>query len=52
MEVDGITGAVVELGRLLNVKTPMIDLVYALMRRQRAREQGLYPQIGIDPLTS
>ena len=51
MEVDGITGAVVELGRLLNVKTPMLDLVYALMR-QRAREQGLYPQIGIDPLAS
>ena len=51
MEVDGITGAVVELGRLLNVETPMIDLIYALMRR-RAKEQGLYPQIGIDPLKS
>ena len=51
MEVDGITGAVVELGRLLNVKTPMLDLVYALMRR-RAKQQGLYPEIGIDPLAS
>ena len=34
MEVDGITGAVVELGRLLNVETPMIDLICALMRRR------------------
>ncbi|MGB0631209.1 MAG: ketopantoate reductase family protein [Alphaproteobacteria bacterium] len=49
MEVDGITGAVVELGRLLGVETPMIDLIYALMR-QRAREAGLYPEIGVDPL--
>jgi len=49
MEVDGITGAVVELGRLLGVETPMIDLIYALMR-QLAREGGLYPKIGIDPL--
>jgi 2-dehydropantoate 2-reductase len=49
MEVDGITGAVVELGRLLGVETPMIDLIYALMR-QRAREAGLYPESGVDPL--
>ncbi len=49
MEVDGITGAVVELGRLLSVESPMIDLIYALMR-QRAREAGLYPEIGVDPL--
>ena len=49
MEVDGITGAVVELGRLLGIDTPMVDLVYALMR-QRAREAGLYPEIGVDPL--
>ncbi|RZO37188.1 MAG: 2-dehydropantoate 2-reductase [Rhodospirillaceae bacterium] len=51
MEVDGITGAVVELGRLLGVETPMINLVYALMR-QRAREAGLYLEIGVDPLAS
>ena len=51
MEVDGITGAVVELGRLLGVETPMIDLVYALMR-QRARAAGLYPEISVDPLAS
>lgn len=50
MEVDGITGAVVELGRLTGVETPMVDLVYALMR-QRAREAGLYPEIGFDPLS-
>jgi 2-dehydropantoate 2-reductase len=49
MEVDGITGAVVELGRLTGVETPMIDLIYALLR-QRAREAGLYPEIGYDPL--
>lgn len=49
MEVDGITGAVVELGRLLGVRTPMIDLIYSLMR-QRSREAGLYPEIGVNPL--
>lgn len=49
MEVDGITGAVVELGRLTGIGTPMIDLIYALLR-QRAREAGLYPEIGFDPL--
>ena len=51
MEVDGITGAVVELGRLLGVETPMIDLIYGLLR-QRAREAGLYPEIGFDPLNA
>ncbi|MEX2455028.1 MAG: 2-dehydropantoate 2-reductase [Rhodospirillaceae bacterium] len=49
MEVDGITGAVVELGRLLGVATPRIDLAYALLR-QRARSAGLYPETGFDPL--
>lgn len=51
MEVDGITGAVVELGRLTGVETPMIDLTYALLR-QRAREAGLYPEIDFDPLAA
>lgn len=51
MEVDGITGAVVELGRLTGIKTPMIDLAYALLR-QRGREAGLYPEIGFDPLAT
>ena len=49
MEVDGITGAIVELGRLADVPTPMVDLVYALLR-SRAREAGLYPETGFDPL--
>ena len=49
MEVDGIAGAVIELGRLLNIETPMIDLIYALLR-QRARATGQYPEIGFDPL--
>ena len=50
MEVDGITGAVVELGRLLGIETPTINVIYALIR-QRAREAGLYPEIGYDPLS-
>ena len=50
MEVDGIAGAVVELGRLVNVETPMVDLIYALLR-QRARASDQYPEIGFDPLT-
>ena len=50
MEVDGITGAVVELGGLLGIKTPTINVIYALIR-QRAREAGLYPEIGYDPLS-
>ena len=49
MEVDGITGAVVELGRMLQIDTPTVDLIYALLR-QRARMAGLYPETGFDPL--
>ncbi len=49
MEVDGIAGAVVELGRMAGVATPTVDLVYALLR-SRAREAGLYPETGFDPL--
>ena len=49
MEVDGITGAVVEIARLLEIETPTIDLIYALLR-QRARQAGLYPETGFDPL--
>lgn len=51
MEVDAIAGSVVESARLLGVETPMIDLIYALLR-QRAREAGLYPETGFDPLAS
>ena len=49
MEVDGITGTVVELARLLDVDTPTTDMIYALLRR-RAREAGLYRETGYDPL--
>ena len=41
MEIDPIVGAVVEIGRLLNVPTPTIDIVLALVRR-RAIEAGCY----------
>ena len=49
MEVDGIAGAVIEIARLMNIETPMIDLVYALIR-QLARASGQYPEIDFDPL--
>ena len=49
MEVDGIAGAVVELGRMLDIQTPMVDMIYALLR-QRARAGGQYPEIEFDPL--
>ena len=42
MEIEALVGAVVELGRLVGVATPTIDLVYALVVR-RAREAGFYP---------
>ena len=42
MEIDALVGAVVELGRLVGVPTPTIDLVNALVVR-RAREAGCYP---------
>ena len=42
MEIDALVGAVTELGRLVGVPTPTIDLVYALVVR-RAREAGCYP---------
>lgn len=49
MEVDGVTGAVVELGRVAGVPTPAMDTIYALLR-QRARCAGLYTETGFDPL--
>jgi 2-dehydropantoate 2-reductase len=42
LEIDALTGAVAELGRLTGVSTPTIDMVYALVVR-RAREAGCYP---------
>ncbi len=50
MEVDGICGAVVELARFMNIPTPATDIIYALLRC-RAREAGLYPETGFDPLS-
>ena len=41
MEIEALVGSVVELGRLVDVPTPMIDAVLALVR-QRARQAGLY----------
>ena len=41
MEIDGLVGAVAELGRLTGVATPTIDTVLALLKG-RARTMGLY----------
>ena len=41
MEVDALVTAVQELGRLVNVATPTIDAVLALVQ-ERARQAGLY----------
>jgi 2-dehydropantoate 2-reductase len=41
VELDAIVGAVAELGRLVDVPTPMIDTVYALTRH-KAVKAGLY----------
>lgn len=42
MEIDALVTSVQELGRLLGVPTPTIDVVLALVR-QRAEVAGLYP---------
>jgi len=42
MEIDAIIGAVAELGRLCGTPTPMIDSVYALLRRL-GESTGCYP---------
>ena len=41
MEIDPIVTAVQELGRLAGVKTPVIDVLLALVQ-ERARVAGLY----------
>jgi 2-dehydropantoate 2-reductase len=41
MEIDALVAAVQEMGRVVNVDTPYIDAVLALVR-QRAREAGCY----------
>jgi 2-dehydropantoate 2-reductase len=43
VELEALTGSVIELGRLVGVATPTIELVYHLAR-QRAREAGCYPE--------
>jgi 2-dehydropantoate 2-reductase len=42
MEIDALLGVVAEIGRLVEVPTPAIDLVLGLVIR-RAREAGCYP---------
>lgn len=43
VELDALTGVVAELGRLVDVPTPTIDIVYGLAR-QCARTAGCYPE--------
>jgi 2-dehydropantoate 2-reductase len=43
IELDALVGVVIELGRLVGVPTPTIELVYGLVR-QRARLAGCYPE--------
>ena len=47
LEIDALVTAVQEMGRLVGVETPTIDVVLALIR-QRARRSGLYtyPKTG------
>ena len=42
MEIDALVAAVAELGRLVEIPTPTMDMIYALVR-QRARTAGCYP---------
>ena len=53
MEIDALVTAVQELGRLVDVATPTIDAVLALVQ-ERGRQAGLYgndisPVDGSDP---
>jgi len=43
IELEALVGAVIELGRLVGVPTPTVELVHGLTRR-RAREAGCYPE--------
>ncbi len=45
MEVDDIIGAVAEIARLVGADTPVVDMVYALVRRV-AEAEGCYPGDG------
>ena len=42
MEIEAMVGAVCELGRLVGVATPTIEMIYALVK-QRAVEAGCLP---------
>ena len=48
MEIDAQVGAVIEAGRIARVATPVIEMIYALVRR-RAIEAGCYPGDPDDP---
>jgi 2-dehydropantoate 2-reductase len=42
MEIDALVTVVQELGRMVEIATPTIDIVLALIQ-QRARVAGVYP---------
>ena len=42
MEIEALVGVIAELGRLVGVPTPTVDIVYELVKR-RAVEAGCYP---------
>lgn len=46
MEIDALVTAVQELGRLVDVPTPTIDMVLALVQ-QRGRSAGTYPDLPL-----
>lgn len=43
LELDALVGAVAEIGDLLGLQTPAIDILLGLTRL-RARMEGLYPE--------
>jgi 2-dehydropantoate 2-reductase len=43
MEIDALVGVVSEMGRLVGLATPTIDMILGLVI-QRAREAGCYPK--------
>jgi 2-dehydropantoate 2-reductase len=45
LEIDALVGAVQELGRLTQIRTPVIDAVSALIK-ERARAAGLYTEVA------
>jgi 2-dehydropantoate 2-reductase len=45
LEIDGLIGVVQELGRLVQIKTPVVDAILALIK-ERARASGLYTELA------